>query len=97
MRMTRRIPVALLLAGLVSTPFSPSVETTPLSPHHPGAGARQAVSLASDFIENRGQWSGAARFAARRGPVAAALEPDRIRLRLDATGVDSGSNPPGIR
>ena len=84
MRMIRRIPVALLLAGLAGNFLSPTVETTPLHLVRPGVNAGEATRLTSGFIENRGQWSGAARFAARRGSVAAALEPDRIRLRLDA-------------
>ena len=84
MRMIRRIPVALLVAGLAGNFLSPAVETTPLPLVHPRVTTGESARLTSGFIENRGQWSGSARFAARRGSVAAALEPDRIRLRLDA-------------
>lgn len=38
--------------------------------------------LPIDFIENRGQWPTAARFAARKGAIAAAFEPHAIRLQL---------------
>jgi hypothetical protein len=38
--------------------------------------------LPIDFIENRGQWPTPARFAARKGAIAAAFEPHAIRLQL---------------
>jgi hypothetical protein len=82
--MIRRIPVALLVAGLAGNFLSSAVETTPLPLVHPRVTTGESARLTSGFIENRGQWSGSARFAARRGSVAAALEPDRIRLQLDA-------------
>ena len=43
--------------------------------------------LPMDFVENRGQWTGPARFAARAGGIAAAFETHAIRLRLGASAV----------
>lgn len=80
---TRRIAIALLLSGLVSTPLARTVQTNANTPP-PDRNSAGHASLVSGFIENRGQWNGRARYAARLGPVAAALEPDRVRLRLDA-------------
>ena len=79
----RQIAVALFVSGLVSISLARTVQTNSINPVHKHTTAGQP-SLVSGFIENRGQWEGPARFAARLGPVAAALEPDRIRLRLDA-------------
>lgn len=79
---SRRIALALLLSGLVSTPLARTVQTNSNQP--PLRNSAGHASLVSGFIENQGQWNGRARYAARLGPVAAALEPDRVRLRLDA-------------
>ena len=83
MPMSRRIAIALLLSGLVSTPLARTVHTNS-STEPPLRNSAGQASLVSGFIENHGQWDGRARFAARLGSVAAALEPDRVRLRLDA-------------
>jgi hypothetical protein len=76
----------LLALGTASALFSPTVQSTspeaPGSPGHSGAAIATAAALPSDFIENRGQWSGLERFVARRGAIAVALEPHAIRLRL---------------
>src|SRR5262245_10351537 len=40
------------------------------------------AKLPADFVENRGQWNGPAKFVARRGHVVASLERDAIRLRV---------------
>ena len=79
----RRIAIALFVSGLVSVSLPRTVQTNSINPVQPRTTSGQP-RLVAGFIENRGQWPGPARFAARLGPVAAALEPDRIRLRLDA-------------
>ncbi len=38
------------------------------------------AALPADFIENRGQWSGSARFVARRGSLRAAFHQDSLRI-----------------
>lgn len=44
--------------------------------------AAAATKLPLDFIENRGQWDGAVKFAARKGALMASFERDAIKLRL---------------
>ncbi len=79
----RMVSRRLVIACFAAVTLTSSVETITLPPR-----VERAVSLpvagrlTSDFIENQGQWSGAARFAARKGDVAAAFEPQLIRLRL---------------
>ena len=49
------------------------------------AQARAALQLSKlplDFIENRGQWETPTKFAAQKGAMAAAFEPDAIRLLI---------------
>ena len=57
------------------------------APIGPSRGARISAidRLPIDFVENRGQWPGPARFAARKGSMAAAFEPHAIRLHLGTT------------
>ncbi|MFN2384788.1 MAG: hypothetical protein ABR576_00605 [Thermoanaerobaculia bacterium] len=38
------------------------------------------AGLPADFVENRGQWGGSARFVARRGSLLAAFHPDSVRI-----------------
>ena len=64
----------------------------PPDPSHPSR-ARAATLLERlpvDFIENRGQWAGPARFAARRGALSATVEPHAIRLQLGEAATPLG-------
>jgi hypothetical protein len=46
--------------------------------------ATSLLGLGNGFVENRGQWDARTRFVAQRGPMAAALEPHALRLRVAA-------------
>ena len=78
-----RPAACLLVLGIASVVLSTAVQSSSSQvPGHTNHTAAVAPSLPSDFIENRGQWSGPERFASRRGGFAVALEPHAIRLRL---------------
>ena len=77
--------LALLLLGSIGSRRAPvdavaavaAVDATPT-----------LASLPSDFVENRGQWSGSARFVARRGSLVAAFDSDSFQIRRgDATSL----------
>ena len=83
MHRTLRLAACLLAVGLASATLSPTLQSS--SAVTPGSSTNTSATranLPADFIENRGQWNGSARFAAHRGRVAVAVEPHVIRLQL---------------
>ena len=83
MHQTLRLAACLLALGTVSVFLSPAIQSSsPVIPRSSGTSTAAVTTLPADFIENRGQWKGSTRFVARRGPVAVALEPQAIQVRL---------------
>ena len=82
---------SLLLAGSslinASAPPDAAKEVRPSAPAaakgEAATAAREAAAnLPLDFVENRGQWDAAVKFAARKGAIIASFERDAIKLRL---------------
>ena len=90
MSSTMRFVCVLTISTLVSIAgASPRAHQAIAAP----ATATAPIALAGlplDFVENIGQWEGAARFVARQGPVAASIEPGGVRI------VTSGERPASV-
>jgi hypothetical protein len=83
MHQTLRLAACLLALGTAGAVLSPAIQSSsPVIPRTSGNATAAPTDLPADFIENRGQWNGSARFVARRGPVAVALEPQAVLVQL---------------
>jgi hypothetical protein len=84
---TARILRVLVVTSIVCSTADLFGQSRSAAPVRPSRGTRISPidRLPIDFIENRGQWQGSARFAARKGSIAAAFEPHAIRLQLGVT------------